>query len=151
MLARLSLLSSLCLLTACAAALPGYSPPPYKEEKSALLKPMESGTLRADGRYVMSETEKTMDCKRMTGSMLITISRLKDARNRAVGSDLAMSTQKAVKQLSGGSSVGADPEGDHARERAKLEAYNNELAARNCAKLDIEAEMERPPEGPIKY
>jgi hypothetical protein len=112
---------------------------------------MESGTMRTDGRYVMSETEKAMDCKRMTGSMLITIARLKDARDRAVGSDLAMSTQRTYKQMSGGPAIGSDPEGEHAREHAKLAAYNEELAARGCARLDIEAEMARPPEGPVKY
>ena len=35
-----------------------------------------------------------------------------------------------------------------ARERAKLEAYNNELAAKGCKTVDIEAELAKPARGP---
>jgi hypothetical protein len=150
MLARLCLLAAIAPLAACAAALPGYTPPPFKEPNKFAL-PMESGEIGPDGRYVMSGTEKAMDCKRLTGSMLITIARLKDAQSRNVGSQFAASTQRAVHELGGGSSVGADREGDFARERAKLAAYNAELAQRNCKTVDIDAEMARPPEGLQKY
>ena len=44
-----------------------------------------------------------------------------------------------------------DRQAVYARERAKLEAYNNELAAKGCKTLDIEAELAKPPEGPKKY
>jgi hypothetical protein len=150
MLARLCLLAAVAWLAACAAALPGYSPPSFKEPNKYAV-PMESGDIGSDGRYAMSATEKAMDCKRLTGSMLITIARLKDAQSRNVGSQFATSTQRAVNEVSGGSSVGADREGEFARERAKLAAYNAELAARNCKTLDIEAEMARAPEGLHKY
>jgi hypothetical protein len=45
----------------------------------------------------------------------------------------------------------ADREADHARERAKIEAYNRHLASKNCRTIDIEAELARPPEGPKRY
>ena len=45
----------------------------------------------------------------------------------------------------------SDPQADHARDRAKLEAYNPQLASKNCQTLDIEAELARPPEGPKRY
>jgi hypothetical protein len=38
----------------------------------------------------------------------------------------------------------------YARELAKLDAYNAELAAKNCKPLDITAELARPPDQPGK-
>ena len=144
MLVRLVIPATLLLLAAC-AAVPGYSPPPFKE-KSKNFTPMESGDVKSDGLYEMSATEKQMDCKRLTGSMQITISRLKDAYGRAEPSKGAWAAQTAIAPVVGSTSVGADRRALYARERAKIDAYNRELAARNCKTLDIEAELARPPE-----
>jgi hypothetical protein len=149
MLARLSAIAALLMLAACAAAMPGYTPPPFKEP-SAKAKPLESGDVGADGSYQMSNTEREMDCKRMTGSMQITISRLRDSFSRAEPSSLASSAQKTVAPVLGGSKMGADRQALYARERAKLDAYNRELAAKGCPTLDIEAEINRPPEAAAK-
>jgi hypothetical protein len=46
----------------------------------------------------------------------------------------------------GGSTAGADRQAVYARERAKLDAYNRELAAKGCKTVDIEAELAKPPE-----
>jgi len=145
MLARLCAAAAALTLAACAAAVPGYSPPSFKEP-SKMAKPLESGDIAADGRYHMSETEKAMDCRRLTGSMQITLSRLKDAPGRPQPSALASTAQSAAAPVLGGSTVGANRQADHARERAKLEAYNRELAAKGCKTLDIDAELKRPPE-----
>jgi len=150
MLIRLLVPASLLVLTACAAAVPGYVPPSF-QSKSKFGTPLESGDIGADGRYHMSTTEKAMDCRRMTGSMQITIARLKDAYTRAEPSLLASSTQKLAAPVLGGSTVGADRGGEYRRERAKLDAYNSELAAKSCKTLDIEAELKRPPDLPGKY
>jgi len=145
MLARLSVAALVLTLAACAAAVPGYTPPSFKEQ-SKLAKPLESGDIAADGRYHMSETEKAMDCRRLTGSMQITLARLKDSRGRPDPSALASSAQKTVAPVLGGSTVGADRRAEYARERAKLDAYNRELTAKGCKTLDIDAELKRPPE-----
>ena len=79
MLARILIPAALLVLTACAAAMPGYSPPPFKE-KSKMATPLESGDVRSDGNYEMSATEKAMDCKRLTGSMQIVMARLRPLR-----------------------------------------------------------------------
>ena len=47
--------------------------------------------------------------------------------------------------LFGGSAKGADRQAVYARERAKLDAYNAELAAKGCKTLDIEAELASAP------
>jgi hypothetical protein len=151
MIARLSLLAVLLALAACAAALPGYMPPPLSENKNKLAQPMDSGDVGPDGRYHLGESEKAMDCKRMTGSMQITLSRLRDAGFREEPSAISSMAQSAVRPLFGGSGVGADRRELYARERAKLDAYNEELARRGCKTLDIDAELARPAEPAQRY
>ena len=106
--------------------------------------------MQADGQYEMSADEKAMDCKRITGSMQIAISRMRDSSGRVEPSASARVAQSAATPVFGGSSIGADRERLFARERAKLEAYNRELATRNCKQLDIEAELARAPDQPGK-
>jgi hypothetical protein len=133
------------VLGGCAAAVPGYSPPPFKEKKK--MTTYESGKLVDENQYEMSSTEQAMDCKRMTGSMRITISRLKDASFRSEPSAVASAAHKTVSPLLlKGSTVGADRQGEYTRERAKLDAYNRHLASKNCKTLDIDAELAKPPE-----
>jgi hypothetical protein len=151
MLARLPLFALLPLLAACAAAVPGYSPPPLHENTNKFTKPLDSGDVAADGRYHMSEAEKAMDCKRLTGSMQITLARLKDSYGVAQPSALSSMAQTSVAPMLGGSSFGSDRRAVYARERAKLDAYNGELAARSCTTLDIDAELARPAEAAKKY
>ena len=138
------------LVGACAAALPGYSPPPFKEKKTAkLVGP--SGEMSSDGSYQLSDNEKERDCKRTLGSMQITIARLKDPLVRQEPSAMSSAAQKLSPLYGGGSSKGGDRQAIYARERAKLEAYNAELAAKGCRTFDIEAELARPSEPPKKY
>jgi hypothetical protein len=149
MLARLAIPAVFLVLTACAAAVPGYSPPPFKEQ-SKLSKSLESGDVDNEGRYEMSATEKAMDCKRLTGSMQIVMTRLKDAYVRMEPSAVSGGAQKMAAPLTGGSARAADREAVYARERAKLDAYNAELAAKGCKTVDIETELARAPEPPGK-
>jgi hypothetical protein len=152
MLARLSVLAALLLLASC-AAVPGYTPPPLddKKPKSSFGQALESGDVGADGRYEMKGAEKQMDCKRLTGSIQIGITRLRDAIGREEPSAVSSNTQKLTTSVFGGSAKSADRQGVYARERAKLDAYNSELGAKGCPMLDIDAEVARPPEGPKKY
>jgi|RhiMetdeSRZDD1v2_1073273.scaffolds.fasta_scaffold200277_4 hypothetical protein len=149
MLARLAIPAVFLALTACAAAVPGYSPPPFKEQNK-FAKPLESGDVGNEGRYEMSAAEKAMDCKRLTGSMQIVMARLKDAYVLMEPSAAAAGAQKMVAPIKGGSALAADRQAVYARERAKLDAYNAELAAKNCKTLDIEAELARAPDPPGK-
>lgn len=145
MIARLSACALLLLLGACAAGLPGYVPDSGKK-KSKFASPYTSGEVTSDGVYRMSEQEKLMDCKRTTGSMLITVSWLRH-RNSEVGtSGLAVTASKAAKPFIGGSSKGLDRDAEYVRSRARLDAYNRHLVSQKCATLDIDAELAKPPE-----
>jgi hypothetical protein len=151
MLSRLSVLAALLLLASC-AAVPGYTPPPLEgSHKSKFGTALESGDVGTEGRYEMSAAEKAMDCKRLTGSIQIGITRLRDPLGRQEPSTVSATAQKLSSPLYGSSAKTADRQGVYTRERAKLEAYNEELAAKGCKTIDIEAELARPPEGPKKY
>jgi len=163
---RLSLSAAALVLTALVVALPVakvWSADQTAETKAAdrkaaadmkkkLGKALSRGDMKEDGRYEMSKDELAMDCKRMTGSMKITINRLRDAATRPGGaSNTAEQAHKSVPIIMQGSTVAADYRATQARERAKLDAYNRNLAARNCKTLDIDAELTRAAEGPKKY
>jgi hypothetical protein len=49
--------------------------------------------------------------------------------------------QSAVTPVLGGTTRGANTTADAARDRAYLEAMNKQLAAKNCATFDLDAEM----------
>jgi hypothetical protein len=110
--------------------------------KKKLGKALSSGEVK-DGQYQMSQDEMAMDCRRMTGSMKITINRLRDAEGRKGGSTLAESAHKTMPLITMGSTASADRQSTMTRERAKLDAYNRHLASRKCATLDIDAELAR--------
>lgn len=118
--------------------------------KKKLGKALSSGDVK-DGRYELSPDELAMDCRRMTGSMKITINRLRDAASRQGGSGLAETAHTIMPLVTQGSTASADRQGSLARERAKLDAYNRQLAARNCKTLDIDAELARAQEPLRKY
>lgn len=149
MLFRLCVIATLLAVAGCAAAEPGFSPASFKPKSK--FQPLESGDVTGpEGRYEMSETEKLMDCKRMTGSMHITITRLRHMQNEVQTSDISRGAQKSIAPLFGGSTRGADRQAEYARERAKLAAYNARLAEKNCKVVDIEAELAKPLDPPGK-
>jgi hypothetical protein len=144
MLARLSCLATLLLLAACAAAMPGYTPPPFKEGKQQ--QPMKSGEMTTDGRYEMADEERQMDCKRTAGSMSIIIERLKFRASEVGTSQFAITANKAVSPMRKTSEKGLDRDAEYLRDRARLEAYNRHLASKGCARVNIEAELAKPPD-----
>jgi hypothetical protein len=143
MLVRAALLCSIALLAACAAALPGYTPPPFKESK--VVQPMKSGDMDADGGYHMSNQEKATDCRHLRGSMMVTISRLRHRDSEATPSALAKGANQTVAPIVGRSTKGLDRDAEYARDRARLVAYNKHLAAKGCPTVDIEGELGRSP------
>ena len=144
MLARALILSALLFLAACAAMMPGYTPPPFKETKT--VEPMKSGDMDAGGVYHMSNQEKATDCKHLRGSIMVTISRLRHTKGEVGSSPLAIGANKATATIVGGSTKGLDSDAERARDRARIEAYNRHLASKGCQTVDIAAELARQPE-----
>jgi hypothetical protein len=141
MILRTIILCVLPLLAACAAAIPGYTPPPFK--KSDVVQPMKSGDMDAEGTYHMSGQEQATDCRHLRGAIMVTISRLRQRGSEVPTSGLAVGANKVATGVLGGSSKGLDREAEYRRDRARIESYNRQLAARNCKTIDIDAELGR--------
>src|SRR5215813_12057498 len=82
------------ILGACAAAMPGYSPPPFKEKKTSKL-PQSSGEM-ADGRYELSETEKQRDCKHVRGSIEFAVAPITDPSFRLLRPQVSGAKQSGI-------------------------------------------------------
>lgn len=103
--------------------------------------PVSKSTVAAPGTlYQLNADERAQDCGHLTGRMKIRIMHLKDGQKRAKTSELSRSLQTAT-SVFGGSSTGSDPDGDIRTDRAMLEAYNQQLAAKGCKTLDLESEL----------
>jgi hypothetical protein len=91
--------------------------------------------------YELSPTELALDCKKLTGRMRLRILQLRTSADRHPTSEVSRTAQSMVTPFLGGSQYGADPAADQARDRAILEAYNRQLAAKSCRTIDLEAEL----------
>lgn len=91
--------------------------------------------------YQLSKDELALDCKKLTGRMQVRILQIRGyetTQKATVGSRLL---QSATATVLGGSKEGADPDGRYAKDRAMLEAYNGQLAAKGCRTFDLAAEL----------
>lgn len=126
-------------LGACSAVAPGYQPTGGRA--SPLLeraKSFEAGDVTETGVYKPSEQERSLDCRRLLGSMRVIISRLKDSQNRPAPSAVAGAAQQTAASM-GARSI--DMTAEEKREKARLVAYNQLLKDKQCAPLDIEQEL----------
>jgi hypothetical protein len=95
----------------------------------------------ANATYKLSNEELRYDCKRLTGRIQVRIRQLRSTQSDPKTSELARGMQKAVTPFVAGTTRAIDPDGDNARDRAMLRAYNAQLAAKNCKTFDLEAEL----------
>jgi len=91
----------------------------------------------ATAGYVLTPEEHEYDCKRLAGHLQIRILELRSRLSDAQTSALSRSFNAVGTAAFGGPSFGLDPKGDRARDIAQLQAYNNELSARNCRSYDL--------------
>ncbi len=136
-------------MAACAAAVPGYTPPPLEGAKKnplagALLKPSVSGAVGSDGRYVPSDEERKYECRKLLGSMQVMIDRIRASGDRREPSVIAKTLQTAGATPLKRSTAGSDIAGEVSRERSRLVAYNELLAEKKCKTMDIDAELAKP-------
>lgn len=127
-------------LGACAAAVPGYEPPNPKLDRIRAAAPKGGGFTEA-GVYNLTDQERELDCKRLTGSISIKIVQIRNAGNRPEPSLAASGAQAAARPLIGGTTYGQDIGEDLKRDRARLEALNEQLAAKKCPTFDLDADL----------
>ena len=128
------------LLAGCAAATPGYVPATPKRDKMLALAP-RGGGLDETGTYQLSEQEKKLDCKQLTGSVTVKILQMRDAGSRKEASTAAAVAQQVARPVMGGTTYGVSTQSDLASDRARLAALNGQLAAKGCRTFDLEAEL----------
>ena len=122
-------------LAGCAAAVPGYSPE-SASKVPAQFQPFHGGAMDKNGRYVVSAEERELPCSKLTGSMHVMMSRLKDSANRPRPGATTQAMQAVAKPFVGqGANLDVDVETKQAR--ARLKAYNELLAEKKCKTLDI--------------
>jgi hypothetical protein len=92
--------------------------------------------------YQLTADELKYDCKKLTGKMQVRILQVRDQRERTLTSSAAQAIQQTVVPVLGGSPYGANPGDDFKRDRAWLEAYNAQLAAKKCPTYNLETELQ---------
>lgn len=143
--ARFLLLAPLLLAMTCAAAI-------AKDKKPA--KEVDAGTFDANGRYQLSASEQKFDCKKLNGRMQMRIMQLRaeladPVRPSGAAQGLQQVTNPALKLMFGGASgYGTDRDAQLGRDRAMLDAYNAQLAAKSCPTYDLAAELKKGPSDP---
>jgi hypothetical protein len=128
----------LVLLTAVHAC--GCAGTPHDQPPSLLTDPPLTNDARAFD-YQLSEREKKLDCKKLTGTMQVRILQIRDYDSRNKASLAARGMQSVVTPIWGGTTEGLDPDGQYRKDLAMLEAYNRQLAAKNCKTFDLAAEL----------
>lgn len=94
--------------------------------------------------YQLSEKEKAYGCKRLTGVMQVRILQMRGDQARAKASLASRGMQSVSQSVFGGTLPATDPEEQYTQDHAMLEAYNRQLAAKNCKTFDIAAELKAP-------
>ncbi len=103
----------------------------------------------ANAANVVTEVEPEFDCKKLTGRIQIRILEMRSFATSSQSSGLSRSMHAAGQSMFGGSSVGIDPNGEHARDYALLEQYNRQLVSQDCRSFDIQksiASQDMPPQ-----
>ncbi|MFV0297366.1 MAG: hypothetical protein ACK5JT_14725 [Hyphomicrobiaceae bacterium] len=127
----------ICLVAGgCAAAVPGYTPETAKSLKYKA-HAQTGGGFDANGNYHMTDQEKGLNCKQLTGSMTIKILQMRESLKRVPPSALARFSQEQAREFSGGTRFGSDFNADLRRDHKRLETLNRALAAKKCPTFDI--------------
>lgn len=111
---------------------------------ASLLAPVavsSSAVAASSGGYVLSANELDYDCKQLTGRMQVRILEIRDYNERNKTSGVSRALQSAVTGVIGGTSAGRDPDGTFVKDRAMLQAYNQQLAAKGCKSYSLDDEL----------
>jgi hypothetical protein len=93
------------------------------------------------GGYQLSAEELGFDCKKLTGTMQVRILQIRGYDTNKKASAAARGMQTFATPIWGGTKEGVDPDGQYQRDRAMLEAYNRQLAAKQCPTFDLAREL----------
>lgn len=138
---RTTLFILLSVMVGCATATSAWSAEDFLKK----VKPSSVGSVDEKGVYQMSAEELGYDCKKLTGRMQVRILQIRDYAVRQKTSGLSRGLQSLSSQTFGGTTAGADPDGQYHKDLAALQAYNRRLAEKKCRTFDLEAELKPKP------
>jgi hypothetical protein len=92
--------------------------------------------------HTLTDKEKGLSCKKLTGRIQVRLLQIRDYNPKTKVSTASRTLQSGATTIFGGTNVGLDPDKDHARQVAILEAYNRQLAAKGCRTFDLAAEFD---------
>lgn len=102
--------------------------------------PIVTGSLPTSG-YKLTNNELKYDCRKLTGLMQIRILQVRGYDANKNASLAARGMQTVATPIFGGTKEGLDPEAQHLKDIAALQAYNQQLAAKKCKTFDLAAEL----------
>lgn len=123
------------------AGLQGCATNPAGTTSSVLTPAMASTAAAAKGGYVLSADELDYDCKQLTGRMQVRILEIRDYNERTRSTAASRLLQSAVTGIIGGTDAGKDPKGAYVKDRAMLQAYNGQLAAKGCKSFKLDDDV----------
>jgi hypothetical protein len=100
-----------------------------------------SNTPSSTGGYQLTEEEKALDCKKLTGRMQVRILQARDYSTQQKTSAASRALQGAVVATGSAAKRGIDPDSDHSQDRVQLEAYNQQLAALKCRTFNLDEDL----------
>jgi hypothetical protein len=122
----------------CASS-PSWTPPSLITDSTAPSSAPPSAPTGAD--YQLTPQELGYNCKKLAGVMQVRILQVRQYDPANNGSAAARGMQSVATPIFGGTTVGIDPAGQHQRDLAMLQAYNGQLARKNCKTFDLAAEL----------
>jgi hypothetical protein len=117
------------------------TPGPGPVAAPAEAPPAQKSAAASTGSYTLNAEELALDCRKLTGRMQVRILQIRDYSERQGSTGFSHVVQTATTSVLGGTKEGTDPDGRIARDRAVLEAYNNQLAAKGCPTFNLVAEL----------
>lgn len=109
-------------------------------DTGSLLTPVAAAS--SSSTHELSADEQALECKQLMGRMQIRILEIRDYNERNTTTLASRALQSGVGTVFGGTTSGLDPNGQYAKDRAMLEAYNKQLAAKGCKSYDLNAELQ---------
>lgn len=133
------LASALALLAACASSTSDTAAP-LSSADASVAAPTASGAT-----YELTDEEKGLDCKKLTGRMQVRILQVRDYGGRPATSAASRNMKAVTTTVFGGSQKGADPEREYQESVAMLQAYNRQLEAKKCKTFNLAEELRPKP------
>jgi hypothetical protein len=105
------------------------------------------GAQLIDGSYTLSEEEKALDCKRLTGRIQVRLLSLRGEDYKVQPSEISQSMRTAASTALG-SDTAKNAAARATNDRPILDAYNKRLVELGCPSFDIGKELAARPSAP---